>query len=226
MNTVSDLLRRIRVRRAKEEPRPNESILTIEEVCAALMERGGYTGSYGEMVKHVKQFFGEMAHQLDGGFGVNTGYFSIHPVDRTGAPLSFDRSVVIEVEEQIDRGYIEYFTDTGTGTVNERVTPGVIFNVEGHKIKVEGNKADCGVWFVSMVDPSLRFKVARALVENLNTRVSGVVPVIPAGKYTIEIKTQYTDGGVLLKEPRTIKGRFPLRNYKILSIKDEEKNEE
>ena len=226
MSTISDLLRRIRVRRAKGEPRPNESILTIEEICAALIERGGYTGSYEDMVKHVRQFFGEMAHQLNGGYGVNTGYFSIHPVARTGAPLSrLDQSVVIEVEEQIDQGHIEFFTDTGTGTVNERITPGVTFTAEGREIKVEGNNTDCGVWFVLIVDPSLRYKVTKTLIENSDSRVSGIVPVIPAGKYQIEIKTLYTGDGVILREPRTIKGAFPLRNYKILSVKDEEDEE-
>jgi hypothetical protein len=57
----------------------NEASLSVEEVCAALKNRGGFTGSYDDLVEHVKQFFDEAAYQLCGGFAVNTGCFSVHP---------------------------------------------------------------------------------------------------------------------------------------------------
>jgi type IV secretory pathway protease TraF len=227
---VNNIFRKIGVKRGKKAvPRQNDSILTVEEVCARLKERGGYTGSYEDLVKHVKMFFNEMSYQLSDGFAVNAGYFSVHPVvDEAGSPFKtrtflrrLARSIVIDVQEKTNRGYIKYFTDTGTGMVNERITPGSVFIAAGSKIKVEGDDPDCGVWFASMVDASLRFKVSSPLEENTSEKVSGVIPIIPAGKYTIEIKTQYADG-VMLKEPRTIKGGFALRNYKILSVKDEE----
>jgi hypothetical protein len=236
VNAVNNILRRIREKRAKKaKPYKNEPVLTVEEVCAKLKERGSYTGSYEDLVKHVKLFFNEMSFQLFDGFAVNTGYFSVHPViDETGSSIKtrtllrrLAKAIVINVEDKANRGYIKYFTDTGTGMVNERITPGSTFIAAGSKIKVEGDNPDCGVWFVSMVDASLRFKVLKELEDNTSEKVSGIIPIIPAGKYSIEIKTQYAEKGVLLKEPRTIKGAYVLRNYKILSIKDEEseKNE-
>lgn len=57
----------------------NEATLTVEQVCATRKNRGGFTGSYDDMVDHVKQFFDEVAYQLCDGFAVNTGYFSVHP---------------------------------------------------------------------------------------------------------------------------------------------------
>jgi hypothetical protein len=57
----------------------NEAFLSIEEVCAALKNRGGFTGSYDDLVEHVRQFFDEAAYQLCDGFTVNAGYFSVHP---------------------------------------------------------------------------------------------------------------------------------------------------
>jgi hypothetical protein len=230
-NAANNILRRILVKRAKKaKTNKNEPVLTVEEVCAKLKERGSYTGSYEDLVKHVKLFFNEMSFQLFDGFAVNTGYFSVHPVvDEDSSSIKsrtllrrLAKAIVINVEEKANRGYIKYFTDTGTGMVNERITPGSLFIAAGSKIKVEGNNPDCGVWFVSMVDASLRFKVSKALEDNTSEKVSGIIPVIPAGKYTVEIKTQYVEKGVLLKEPRTIKGGFALRNYKILSVKDEE----
>lgn len=205
--------------------------MTIEEICAQIIERGDFSGSYDDLVKYVRVFFGEMSHQLSDGSSDAAGYFSVHPVSAdAGIPsrtrallnrLARTPSIVIKVQ-QTDWGYIERFADMGTASVNERVTPGGLFTVAGKKIKVEGDNADCGVWFVLMVDTSLRYKVTSPLTENSLNRVCGIVPIIPAGKYSVEIVTQYTEDGVLLKEPRTIKGGFPLRNYKILSIKDEE----
>ena len=235
INTANDIINRLHKKHEKKEKHPAEkAMLTIEEICSQLEKRENFNGNYEELVRYVRMFFGEMSNQLFTGFTVNTDYFSIHPVvDKAGLPLRTRalmrrsaRSVVINADEKANRGHIEFFTDTATGTVNERITPAGIFIAEGKLIKIDGDKPDCGVWFASMVDASLRFKVIKTLNENLSGRVSGYIPIIPAGKYRIEIITQYTGSGVLLKKPRTLKGRFTLRNYKILSIKDEEESEE
>jgi hypothetical protein len=57
----------------------NEKTLSIEDVCSASKLRGGFTGSYEDMVEHVNIFLNEMAYQLCDGFAVSTGYYSIHP---------------------------------------------------------------------------------------------------------------------------------------------------
>jgi hypothetical protein len=48
----------------------NEASLTVEEVCAALKNRGGFTGNYDDLVEHVRQFFDEAAYQLCDGFAM------------------------------------------------------------------------------------------------------------------------------------------------------------
>jgi hypothetical protein len=88
INKVTEVLHQIRVKlypsylntvQGEYIARTNsEATLTIEEICAALKNRGGYTGNYNDLVEHVKQFFDELAYQLCDGFTVNTGYFSIH----------------------------------------------------------------------------------------------------------------------------------------------------
>ncbi|MDR0643812.1 MAG: DUF4469 domain-containing protein [Treponema sp.] len=206
----------------------NEATLAVEEVCAALKNRGGFTGSYDDLVEHVHQFFGEAAYQLCDGFAVNMGYFSVHPnvggtFDkvteghdtgkhpvtfrfRTRAPLrALAEHIVVEVEGLADSsGYIDEFIDVSTEAVNETLSPGGMFNVSGHKIKVEGDKPEVGVYFVSAADPSQRIKVAGHLAENAASKVIGIIPALTPGAYTLEIVTQYTHGGSSLKEPRTI----------------------
>jgi hypothetical protein len=206
----------------------NEASLTIEEVCAAGKSRGGFTGSYDDFVEHVHQFFDETAYQLCDGFAVNTGYFSVHPnvggtfdkvteghdTDkhpvtfrfRTRAPLrALAERIVVEVEGLADAsGYIDEFIDVTTEAVNETLTPGGQFSMSGHKIRVDGDKPEVGVYFVSTADPSQRVKVEGHLAENAASKVIGVIPALTPGAWKLEIVTQYTHGSSPLKEPRTI----------------------
>ena len=48
----------------------NEAVLSVEQVCAALKNRGGFTGNYEELVECVRKFFNEAAYQLCDGFAV------------------------------------------------------------------------------------------------------------------------------------------------------------
>jgi hypothetical protein len=57
----------------------SEASLSVEQVCAALKNRGGFTGNYDDLVVYVKAFFDEAAYQLCDGYAVNTGYYSVHP---------------------------------------------------------------------------------------------------------------------------------------------------
>jgi hypothetical protein len=62
----------------------DEASLFMEQVCAALKNRGGFAGSYQDLVEDVRRFFDEAAYQLCDGFSASLGYFSLHP--RIGGP--------------------------------------------------------------------------------------------------------------------------------------------
>jgi hypothetical protein len=222
INAVNEVLHRIRVKLypnclthvegAYIARTDNEASLSIGEVCAALKNRGGFTGSYDDLVEHVKQFFDEAAYRLCDGFAVNTGCFSVHPnvggtFDkvteghdtekhpvtfrfRTRAPLrALAERIVVEVEGLADAaGYIDEFIDITTESVNDALTPGGQFSVSGHKIKAAGEDAGVGVYFVSADDPALE-----------------------AGKWKAEIRTRFNgSGSSTLKSLRTITGAFTL----------------
>jgi hypothetical protein len=212
----------------------NEASLSIEEVCAALKNRGGFTGNYNDLVEYVRQFFDETAYQLCDGFAVNTSYFSIHPnvggtFDkvtqghdtqrhpvtfrfRTRAPLrALAEHIVVDVEGLADtQGYIDEFVDVSTEAVNETLTPGGMFNMSGHKIKVAGNSPEAGVYFVNEADGSA-VKVAGHFAENTASRLIGVIPPLGAGKWKAEVKTQYSGAiNAPLKNLRVIESSFTL----------------
>jgi hypothetical protein len=101
-------------------------------------------------------------------------------------------------------GFIAEFTDVTTEAVNETATPGGIFIIEGHKIKAAGDHAECGVYFTDAANSAVREKVTGNLAENTAGKIIGKIPALGAGKWKIEVVTQYSGGGTLLKEPRTI----------------------
>jgi hypothetical protein len=212
----------------------NEASLTIEQVCAALKNRGGFTGSYDDLVEHVRQFLDEVVYQICDGFAVNLKYFLIypnvggtfdmvfeghdthkHPVSfrfRVLAPLRAQAEhIVVEGEGLADvQGYIDEFTDVTTESVNETLTPGGMFSIAGHKLKVAGDNPEVGVYVVPEADPAGLVKVGGHLAENTASKLIGIVPALGAGKWKVEVKTQYTVGGTFLKEPRVIESRFVL----------------
>jgi hypothetical protein len=213
----------------------NEAALTVGQVCAALKNRGGFTGSYDDLVEHVEQFFDEAAYQLCDGFSVNTGYFSIHPSVggtfdsvnethdkekhpvgfrfRTRAPLrALVERIVVEIEGLADSsGYIYEFIDLTTGAVNETLTPGGMFSLSGHKIKIFGKETGCGVYFAPEAEPAAEVKVEGHLAENTASKIIGVIPPLTPGAYKVIVKTQFTgSGATLLKTPRLIESAFTL----------------
>jgi hypothetical protein len=242
INEVNEVLHRIKVRlHPSNLPKANgayaasidsEAVLGIEEVCAALKLRGGFTGSYDDLVSNVRQFFDEAVYQLCDGFAVNTGYFSIHPSvggfferaeepEREKHPVRFRfrtrerlrrlaEYIEIGVEQGDTAGCIERFVDADSSSVNRTVTPEGLFTLTGYKIKICGGNPDCGLYFVSTAQPSVRIKASANFAVNTSRRLIGRVPALPDGEYSLEIITQYTVGGKDLKEPRTVTSGFTL----------------
>jgi hypothetical protein len=212
----------------------NEAILSVEQVAGALKTRGGFTGNYDDLVLHVRQFFDEMAYQLCDGFAVDTGYFTIHPnvggafkspdepPDPKNHPVSFSfhprpllrrlaQHIVVKViPGERSSGSIERFLDIETGIENGKAVPGNLFSISGYRIKLKGNHPDCGIYFVSATDPSCIIKAPGPFPQNTSSKISGRIPDLPAGEYLIEIRTQYTIGGIDLKEPRASTSNFSI----------------
>jgi hypothetical protein len=238
INNVTEVLHRIR---AKLYPNylhgidgayiartDDEASLSIEEVCAALKNRGGFTGNYQDLVEYVRQFFDEAAYQLCDGFSVNTGYYSLHPrIGGTWAnavepwdiakhPIRFSfralkplRDIAEHIEVLIEgvaetAGFIAEVTDVTTEAVNETLTPGGMFALAGHKIKVAGDHADCGVYFADAANPAQKVKAAGHLADNTASRIVGIVPALGAGQWRVTVVTQFASGGTMTREPRTL----------------------
>jgi len=212
----------------------SEATLNIDQVCAALRDRGGFTGDFEDLADYVKQFFNEAAYQLCDGFTVNTGYFSIYPnlggtfktvhetPDPKTHPLTFRfrplkplrdlaGGIHIVVDGLADaEGYIDEFIDSESQSVNGIYVSGNMFAIHGHKIKIEGDDPACGVYFVPVNDPGRAIQVTR-IAENTASKITGIAPHIGYPASRVEIRTQFTgSGGTSLKNLRTITSPFIL----------------
>ena len=202
-----------------------EAPLTLEDVCAAAKNRGGFTGQYEDLLEHGHVLLNEIVYQLLDGFSVQMGtFFSIHTKiggtyhganDHIGSEnlhIAFrtlkrlnDLLRMVKIENEVlagDGAYIDEIVDVHTESVNSILTPGNMIRIAGHKIKVEGEGAEVGVWFVSQANGS-RVKISEHLGINRSSELFGLIPPLAAGQYKLEVVTNFAHG-VPLKEPRTV----------------------
>jgi hypothetical protein len=205
----------------------SERSLDINQICESAVSRGGADISSSAMQHGVSLFLKEMAYQLCDGFSVNTGYFTVSPLIKgvfSNPQETFDpgkhsllfqfnqgdtlreelSSIEVEVLGVADTGLsISQVTDVKTGLVNDQLTLGRNLKVNGSRIKVVGEHADNGVYFVNQtsgestkVDPS-------DIVINNPSELIIVIPELAAGTYKLQVTTQFSASS-LLKEPRTV----------------------
>jgi len=124
----------------------SDKTLSMEEVCAIMKTRAGFTGKLEDLIDYVHQYNDEVAYQLCDGFAVNNGYYSIYPNiggtfnsvneahDQTKNPISFRFSIRSGLRKLIDKisvditgladtsGWIDQFVDTDENSVNTLYT--------------------------------------------------------------------------------------------------------
>ncbi|MHC6201601.1 DNA-binding domain-containing protein [Breznakiellaceae bacterium SP9] len=247
VNSINEVLHRIR---AKLYPNhlpgsdgeyiartDDEASLDIEAVCAALKNRGGYSGSYDELVAYVKQFYQELVYQLCSGFSVNTGFYSIHlkiggswasvneHFDPAKHPIAISfrshsalREAVKHITVDIEglapvSAWIAEVTDAETGAVNETLTPNEDFIVTGRHIKITKEEDDCGLFVLGPLIPdtaAVETEIAK-YTENTASKIIARTPAsLVPGEYKLVVRTKYSGGSANLKEMRAIETPFTL----------------
>jgi hypothetical protein len=241
-NNIDDVLHRIKINlHPNHLPKidgrylartENEASLSISKICAAMKNRGGFTGSYDSLVENIRMFLDECTYQLCDGYALNLKYYSIHPniggtfdsekeaYNREKNPITFRFRTLRPLQKLVEHiaveisgvagtnAFINQFIDRDDETINETYTADHMFCITGTKIKVAGDNPDCGVYFVSADDPTQAVKVNR-IGENTGTMITGIAPLTDHVKNRIEIRTQYTGSNIsFLKTPRTIASTF------------------
>lgn len=189
------------------------------------------TGLRKETIVHVTTLFLRIiARLLMNGYNVNTGLF--HAVARftgvieggkwdsqkNGVYVSFVQDLMLSREiantkieilgDKKDVLYIIEVEDRQTGKKDGTVTAGNNIFVRGSYLKVVGEHADVGVYLVSSDNSSTKLPEVNLTVNKPSELVLLIPADTTAGQYELKITTQYTGGGTLLKEPRSI--TFPV----------------
>jgi hypothetical protein len=206
----------------------SERTLGVHDVCESAVARGGADVSAATMEHSVNLFFKEMGYRLCDGFSINTGWFEATPqvrgvcnspgetYSREKHTLLFEFHQGLLLRREADNATVEILgvadtgaviaqaTDVKTGSVNNLLTPERNLRIAGYKIKIAGDHADNGIYFVNQTT-SERTKVeASDIVTNKPSALMVVIPALEAGTYRVEVITQFSGNSKApLKEPRT-----------------------
>jgi hypothetical protein len=137
--------------------------------------------------------------------------------DQTKHTLSFDFSqgatlrkelnnVTVEMLGVADASlHISQVIDVKTGSVNDLLTPNRNLKIAGSKLKIAGDNAANGIYFVNQTTQARTKIDVTDIVNNNPSELIVVSPTLAAGTYRIEVTTQYGGNSKqLLKEPRTV----------------------
>ena len=205
----------------------SERSLNVKDICQTAATRGGADISAASMEHAVNLWLKEMAYLLCDGFSVNTGWFTANAhikgvfdspnetFNSTKHTLLFDFLQGSQLRKEIDSVEVNILgvadtslsvaqvTDVKTGSVNDLLTANRNLRIAGSKLKIAGDKAGNGIYFVNQ-STQARVKVdVSDIVYNNPSELVILIPALPAGTYKVEVTTQYTPS-TLLKEPRSV----------------------
>lgn len=205
----------------------SERTLNVKEVCKEAVSRGGAATTAEAMEHNVNLFLKEMGYQLSDGFSINTGYFLANTLirgvfnspteafnpDKHAILYQFNQGdllrkelsgIAVEITGIGDSSItITEVVDVKSGSVNDLLTPNRNLRIKGYKLKLVGDNPNVGVYFVDQTT-KVRTKVdAEEIVNNNPAEIIIVTPELVAGSYLLEVLSQYSGGGIILKEPRS-----------------------
>jgi hypothetical protein len=99
---------------------------------------------------------------------------------------------------------ISSVADVASGKVNETLTPGGMAIIKGTRIKIAGDKPGVGLLLTNEDSKAVQQVPATAIGTNDPSKIMLVVPTLAPGSYRLSIVTQFSGGGRLLNDPRTV----------------------
>jgi hypothetical protein len=139
---------------------------------------------------------------------------TVHKIGLDATPSAEMRAVLetigVEVLGEKDSGaFIGRVTDVSTDKTDGTITPDEDVIVAGDKIRIApDDEPGLGVFFVD--ESGMETQVTHKFTENNPKKLIFRVPALADGVWRLKVVTRYTNGKMLLHEPRTITYEFPL----------------
>ena len=213
-----------------------EKTMDIKDICSSILLRSGFQGDLAQMISVVEHYFRETVYRLCNGYNVANEFFTLYTnvggtfKDEHTKPAPETNPFTVRIRRKkrlndimkktniIVKGYssadFSIITFIDTKTKEEwGFTPGAIFDLQGHSVKIEGDDPSNGLYLIpanvpaDMNPPPQPVKI-EDLAINEPLRIVGTMPeYLDWNEYRIEIRTQYSKN-TLLKTPRSATSRF------------------
>ncbi|WP_251622014.1 DNA-binding domain-containing protein [Odoribacter lunatus] len=217
------------------------NMVTVGDIAKALQEEGTEF-QLETLIDILNRGDRIIRNKLLAGFSVGTGVFYAYPsvsgvwydknetFDEKKHKVSVNFQLSAALREGIKQVGVEVLgvssagpeisgvTDTWTGELNGLITPDEVVTVKGRNIQIAGEDEGNGIRFIRVDDNSVIPVDMRRLTVNNPSSLSFRVPKLTPGDYHLELTTQYSAGGSLLKQARTT------RFEKVLNVPEAEQN--
>ncbi len=203
------------------------NMVTIEDIAKALQAEGTEF-QLETLIDILNRGDRIIRNKLLAGFSVGTGVFYAYPsvsgvwydknetFDEKKHKVGVNFQLSAALREGVKQVGVEVLgvsaagpeisgvTDTWTGELNGLITPDEVVTVKGRNIQIAGENEGNGIRFIRVDDSSTTVSVEmRRLTVNNPSALSFRVPKLTPGDYYLELTTQYSAGGSLLKQART-----------------------
>ncbi|MDD2952130.1 MAG: DUF4469 domain-containing protein [Parabacteroides sp.] len=195
----ADIARRIKERGSELEEKTITYVLdTADEMKAAAVARG----------ESVVDGMGQYLVNITGTFESATAKFNpaIHSLGVSYNPGKvlrelFTKTTVNVVNVATTGPVIGKVTDSKSKTVNDKLTPNQPCVINGSNLKIVGDEATVGVFFIKDDDKAIT--PCSLIVHNNPSELTVMIPALADGLYRMRIVTNFATGSKQTKEPRS-----------------------
>ncbi len=120
---------------------------------------------------------------------------------------AIDRIKLIKVDSIQTDPVFTSFIDIASQSKNDKLTPNSLFEIHGNRLKVAGEDASIGLYFVSTDGTATKVAL---IADNGQKKLIGQSPDLPAGTYKVKIVTQSTTGTYTTKVIKETTSNFTL----------------
>jgi hypothetical protein len=193
-----------------------------EQIIDRIMQRGT-TLTRPDLLAAIRAYQEEHGYIVEEGNGFNTGLITAgpgvlgkfnsvtdsydHSRHRTHYSVNFSRTIqekvakikMNKVQTPNTGPVIAGIRDSLSGLTDGTLSAGGVLDISGSRLKVYPDLADDGVYFIDAAGKEYK---ATTLVENKPSRLIVMLPTLPSGSYTLEVRTHFVNSTVPGKQLR------------------------
>jgi hypothetical protein len=195
---------------------------TDEEIIDRILQRGT-TVTRADLLASIQVYHAEHGYIVEEGNGFNTGLINAGPsivgkfnnvtdsYDHSRHSLRYSVNFSKDIREKISKvkmtkiqapitgPLVIAIKDSLSGLTDGTLTVGGVLDIAGNRLKVYPDLPDDGVYFIA--SDGTEYK-ATTLVENKPSRLIVMIPTLPEGSYTLEVRTHFINSAAPGKQLR------------------------